>query len=214
MTKHLIAVLAVVAALTPTAHAAMPTYAGDLCEFFSYVDPTGGARTETGRLYGGPLAVADLPTMLGSAGEDVLGNPVSVRLDCTISADAVPIAATSGSGKVLVVAPPVPLAYSVDTNYLTMCSAVTITQLGGSPERYYWDYAANRFTTDPAATCYTYQFACPLSSENCGGGGPSTEEYVDLLVCPVFALVFPPEGDVVLPDPVGPIWDCPPYGNV
>lgn len=30
---------------------------------------------------------------------------------------------------------------------------------------------------------------------------------VDLIVCPIFAILYPPEGDI--PG----VWDCPPYGN-
>jgi len=56
---------------------------------------------------------------------------------------------------------------------------------------------------------------------------PSTEiqvppqEVIDLLVlitsipdpiiCPVLKGIFPPEGDIVLPEPIGKVWDCPPY---
>jgi hypothetical protein len=48
------------------------------------------------------------------------------------------------------------------------------------------------------------------SGEPCGCDDP----IIETLACAVFTEVFPPEGDVVLPDPVGAVWDCPPYGNV
>ena len=39
-----------------------------------------------------------------------------------------------------------------------------------------------------------------------------TETLIDSFICgPVLSVLFPPEGDIVLPDPIGKFWDCPPY---
>lgn len=204
MRKHLLAILAVTAALTPAAHAATPTYAGDVCGYAAYADPSIGDWE--GVLYGGPLVVADLPTMLPSAAEDLLSNPVAVTLDCTFKVDGVPVAATSGSGQVAVIAGPVVFRYYDDgTAHVELCSAVTITHLGGSPERYYWDDVANRFSADPAAPCYiqnSSDYSCPLAAGDDCGLHPDT---LDELICPELAKAFPPEGDIEG------VWDCPPY---
>jgi hypothetical protein len=40
--------------------------------------------------------------------------------------------------------------------------------------------------------------------------GQTTGDFIDTIICPVLALVFPPEGDVFLPS-IGKVWDCPPY---
>ena len=206
MTKRLLSLLAVVVALAPAAPARAwtPTFAGDLCTFSASQGPT--MDTWDGVLSGGPLAVAGLPTMLPAAEEDLFANPVTVSLSCTLGLDGIAtVATTSGTGEVVVVAPPTPFSYVADDPmYFEMCSAVTVTPLGGPTERYYWDYAANRFSVDPAAPCYISSWACP-ESDPCSG--PDLIEYVDLLVCPKFALLFPPDGDIEG------LWDCPPYGD-
>jgi len=40
---------------------------------------------------------------------------------------------------------------------------------------------------------------------------PAQAAPADPLLCPVLEAFFPPDGDIVLPDPIGLAWDCPPY---
>jgi hypothetical protein len=56
----------------------------------------------------------------------------------------------------------------------------------------------------------SYSLIC-VAVDGCNAfhtGGGDTGLLIDSIVCPIYAVVFPPEGDI--PG----IWDCPPYGNV
>jgi hypothetical protein len=75
----------------------------------------------------------------------------------------------------------------------------------GADPPLYWDDQAGAWSTDAGAWCAQVD----RGGEPCG-----CDPWLDDAICPVLAEPFPPEGDVVLPPPVGAIWDCPPYGNV
>lgn len=79
--------------------------------------------------------------------------------------------------------------------YVNLCTELRVA---GEPPLY-WDDDAEDWSGDPDVACYIPP-----------DGGPDPEpieRLLDQLVCPVLALVYPPEGDI--PG----VWDCPPYGN-
>ena len=223
---------AVVAVVLPgaPAHAGRPDLAGQFCSFSSIVDPAGDGDRQVGYLEGGPLAAADLPAVDlfddPTLTWDVLGNPVSVTLTCSIHVGAANMthagaaaASASASGVTVVAVPPTPISYVAAVDELVaLCTEVVVTDRRGETHHLYREPGTGTFSTDPDSSCAG---AVCLSLE-CGPLGPVMEaldlanrvlvELVDPAVCPQLAAVFPPEGDVDYPVLGGPFWDCPPYG--
>jgi len=119
------------------------------------------------------------------------GVPVQARLSCKIKVDgtdATPTFTYSGTG---VIAGADQLSY-VGSNdaHITLCQKVD-----DEP----WDCAPAPWLRIPVQEIidFLYLYVIPTMP--------------DPLTCPVLAALFPPQGDVVLPEPIGLLWDCPPY---
>ncbi|MDQ1711085.1 MAG: hypothetical protein QOE45_535 [Frankiaceae bacterium] len=208
--KTVVAVAAAAALFLPAVPAvAVPRQRGLGCGYNSAPDWTGPPDTELAIINGGPFVVADLPradwpgTDPTAPGIDPLANPVSATLTCTIRQGGYVthvspvLAAASASGTGVVVVPPT-LVHITGSPSSTwgICTALDVTDAHGTTAHLYWDTARAQFGTDPSAVCFERY---------------ESDEFLEGLVCPVLAEAFPPRGDVVLPDPIGKVWDCPPY---
>jgi hypothetical protein len=194
--KLALATLALVplAVLTGPARAATdPT--GFLCGFTSHVDPTDltGAR-QVGELDGGPLAIVDES-----------GAPLTGRLSCTVQvgladsrhADPDAARATGPETTGVVVVPPTPVTFPTSPDgWYHVCAEVAIT--GGAT--LYWDTSNDptvegHWSTDPVtARCEQV----PPPGPDCRRCPPAWEPewIVESILCPVTALVFPPDGAI------------------
>jgi hypothetical protein len=180
--------LLVLPVATPPALAAEPL--GRPCAFTSATDPQ-VEGSQTGGLVGGPLLVT---------GDD--GLPAEADLFCTVQvnspthagADSV-MCETDGTAVVVLGCTATYATQTGDNVYL--CTAVWLYWHGHIG--WYWDADSSTWSTDPNVPC---ALATSLQTPDLGE--------VDPLVCPVLALVFPPEGDIGVPV-AGKIWDCPPY---
>jgi hypothetical protein len=168
---------------------------GLICQFASVEDPTAEPGTQSGQLSGGPVVLLD--------GANA---PESGTLTCSIQVDN-PIPGGSGpsvsghSTGVFTAGPAVVNYVAPATSNVYLCSSFTDDS---DSLTYYFQEATGTWTTTAADA------PCGLAE---GSNDPSeTDILIDSIVCPVLAIVFPPTGDVVLPDPIGKVWDCPPYG--
>ena len=146
-----------------------PGAAGFTCGFSSSDDPTGTVAnpgTQVGEIDGGPIAVADLPTVDDSVTPpdvswDFAGNPASGTISCALQvggtgvyaeADAV---SASASGTVVVYLPPTLISYQAGaTDPVWSCTTWTLTDAHGDSETIYLDDATGEFSTDAStATC-------------------------------------------------------------
>ena len=167
------------------------TPSGVLCGFTSVTDPTvENGQTQTGEIDGGPVGDPSKPA-------------ATVTLTCTIQvgaangthagADAVSL---SGTGTGVATVGGAATYISPEGQPVFMCSQVTV-----NGTTYYWDDAAGDWSFSSSAPCseaiQQEIFPGPLAP------------VIDLL-CPILALIFPPEGDIVLPSPIGTLIDCPP----
>jgi hypothetical protein len=151
---------------TGTARADAPTGVGSLCGFASSDDRTGAVGQpgqQIGEVYGGPVAVADLPASLDPVFWDEFGNPASGTITCAIQvggtgayADA-DGASASASGTVVVYLPPTEITYfnfAAPPDPVWLCTTWTLTDGHGDTDTLYHDYSTGRWTTDPyAAQC-------------------------------------------------------------
>jgi hypothetical protein len=191
-----VAGLASTVATTP-ARADAPTTHGLICQFATVADPTAEAGTQSGELSGGPVLLT------GADGT----TPETGTLTCRVQVDQPRHAGTgpsvSGHGTGVLTAGPSVINYTAAaTSNVYLCSEFTDDSDGVT---YYWDDYRSEWSLDATVACG------PTLPED---PGPSPEPIlIDSIVCPVFAVVFAPEGDIVLPDPIGAVWDCPPYGN-
>ena len=186
---------------TVPAHAAVDDPFGLICQFASVTNPTQEAGHQTGQVSGGPLFLLDSTTNLPGSGT------LTCRVQVTTSNHTGTGPAVTGHGTGVVTAGPSLLDYTAGPlDFVYLCGEFTDDSDGTT---YYWDdtnsvWAAN----DPTV-------ACGLADSPGSGGGDDPllpiEELIDSIICPVLAIVFPPEGDIVLPDPIGKVWDCPPY---
>jgi hypothetical protein len=110
----------------------------------------------------------------------------------------------SGHGTGVLTAGPAVINYTVsDTSNVYLCAEFTDDTDGLT---HYWDDHLSEWSLDATV-------ACGLSIPDNPSPTP-LPLLMDSIVCPLFAIVFPPEGDIVLPEPIGAVWDCPPYGNI
>lgn len=190
---------ALVAAFGPVianvpAHAAVDQPVGAGCRFERATEPAADTGMRTGELSGGPLVLVDSTTHLPGAG----------TLTCRVQANVGDHTGTGGAsisahGRLVVLTPPVQVtivATYADNVYV--CTAFTDDSDGTT---YYFDDEAQRWSTDPGVACDLVIEATPDDEP-----GPF-QQRVDAIVCPLLAVVFPPEGDVAA------VWDCPPYDN-
>ena len=195
----LVAVAALVSTATP-ARADAPITNGLICSFATIIDPTAEEGVQSGQLEGGPVLFTT-----GTSGNE----PQQGTLVCRIQVeDAFTADHDGGSGPTVSghtnaagVAVAVPQIISIQrtgTQNVFLCSEFVDDASGIT---YYWDDDLSEWST--LSTVH-----CGLSVTGDDGSGPSDLEIlIDSIICPVLALVFPPEGDI--PG----IWDCPPYGN-
>ena len=188
---------------------------GRRCEFSSVTDPTvenGG--TQIGYIRGGPIGQPDNPT-------------ASVEIICTIQVGSNIHNSTSNDtyrctdgpsmgtdttfcGPVIYPSPPDQPVY--------LCTEVRIS----GKETFYWN-AINPTPTPPAPSGSWSHDPNSFCNEAIrqeilpGPLGPVLDlifntvndiliDEVDPRICPILAVIFPPEGDIP------PLWDCPPYG--
>jgi hypothetical protein len=171
---------------------------GALCTLVSTSDPTADRGTETGVLVAGPLVLDDGDTPPGLVNGHVVCT-VQVNEERHSGTNAATVTgvelpeATAAAGTV---------SYRADwSDTVYVCTAVVI---GG--QTWYYDEPNNgvdllkrdRWLTTPNAEC-------GLATDTNADALTPVMDLVDAVVCPVLALVFPPEGDVAG------VWDCPPY---
>ncbi|MDQ1711084.1 MAG: hypothetical protein QOE45_534 [Frankiaceae bacterium] len=205
---RIVIVVAAIAALVIPGVPAVATSdpGGVSCGFSWGLEPGGPPDEQLVIIQGGPLVVAELPrgdwprTEPTDPGWDALANPVSATLTCSMrsgSTYASPaFASVSGSGTGVVIIPPTAATY-ISSYPGYPCAEVELTDAHGTVTHLYFDDRAREFTTDPSVPCYVER---------------SLEDPIDERVtCPVLEEAFPPEGDVIAPDPVGKLWDCRPY---
>lgn len=199
-TKALVAGAVLAALLPGPAQAAAPDAEGVLCGFASTGHPT-DAGVQVGEIDGGPLAVANV--------DDAFAQPVTATLTCAIhvgwgnlthaGSDAVSASAT---GNAVVTLPPTVVSYKYDPytfEVIAVCTELAVTDGHGDTYHLYYDGFREEFSSSPNVECQWAWGEPPPPP-------PPIWERVDAIVCPIFAVVFPPYGDI--PD----IWDCPPYG--
>jgi hypothetical protein len=137
------------------------------------------------------------------------GTAVPVELVCTIQVgapahagpDAVAVRA-SGPGAAIV--PPTLVTFEAAPEQdVILCTEVRVTTSSGV-RALYWDDFAEEWSDSPDVGC------TDLAPDYDGDPVQPYLELLDTVVCPVLAIVFPPEGDVTGPV-LGKVWDCPPY---
>jgi hypothetical protein len=169
---------------------------GLICQFASVKDPTAEAGTQSGQLSGGPLVLV----------KDDLSGPGTGTLTCRVQINTLDHTGSgpsvSGHATGLVSAGPAVINYvAADADNVYLCGEFTDDADGTT---YYWDDDNSEWSTSASVPCGLAE----------GSGDPTPIDIlIDSIVCPIFAIVFPPEGDIVLPEPIGAVWDCPPYGN-
>lgn len=184
-------------AAVPPALADIPAQTpGLLCQFATFMDPTAAPGTQVGELSGGPALLTEQDGV----------TPESGTLTCRIQLDEATHAGTgpsvSGHGTGVVTAGPGTVTW-VEPPFTNVHLCTEFTD-DSDAVTYYWDDSVGAWSTDINSRCDGFQDP-PRD--------PEPDTLLDAIVCPVLAQAFPPEGDVVLPV-VGPVWDCPPYGNV
>jgi len=209
------ALVAVAVVATPlSAHAETTTYAvtqelattggtpfgatGLTCGMVAVTDPTAEPGTVTGEVHGGPVA-SSMPVN-------------AVTIECSVQVNspfhrfgtAEDDNDAAQGGPVADVLPPTLVSFTAaggDIVYLC-------TEWHEGDTRWYYDDlnagGIGAFITTPDEAHCTIATSLPVPET-----GPVGHE-LDPLLCPVLAIVFPPEGDVVLPV-AGKVWDCPPY---
>ncbi len=216
-----------VAVVPPAARANGPTLGGALCRYETVVVQS-APDYDIGVVTGGPIAAATLVTFLEGGYRDLMANPVSVTLICSVRTGVTgftyadpPEASVSTSGPAVAVVPPTPLTiYRPFTEYLgTACTEVVLRDAYGATQHLYWDTWAQQFSTDPGTSCAVV--SCPASARSydpCHGASDDVLDAVvgvlddaDDILCSELAHVYPPDGDVWVGDVF--IWDCPPYAT-
>ena len=174
------------------AQADAPETVGVICAFAPLVDPSPQEGTRLAELSGGPVLLTEADGVTPARGT------VICRIQVYGSTQG-PNVAARGTGAF--VANPAVVRYAADDwDYVFLCSEFVDDKDG---VRYYWDDELGEWSTSPATPCSL------TNARSASDDDPEPIEYViDSVVCPIFALVFPPEGDIER------VWDCPPYGNV
>ena len=202
--RRIVLVLLSVAALVGTPAVADPPGATDgvLCYSADVRDDDAGDDTYEGVLGGGPVVIRREDGMLES-GMLVCRLQVGVRNHDGSGPEV------SAFGPGVFSGAPSSITYSTKDNDPTdgdpvyLCSEFQLDFF----TKYYWDSAARRWSTNSSVPCLKAFGSYDPNAE------PSpTQVFLDSILCPILAIVFPPEGDIVLPV-IGTIWDCPPYGN-
>ena len=184
-----LAVAGVLSTATP-ALADPPIADGLLCQFASIQDPLDPGM-QTGEFSVGP---AHLTEADGTTPEDG-------TLVCTIQVDVSdhtgdgPAVHAHGTGWFGGQPYPFYLTSYEDGANVYLCAEFTDDS---DNVTYFWDDSLGEWSTDITVPC----------GRATGSTEPGEEKkYLDSLVCPILAILFPPNGDV------GNVWDCPPYDD-
>ena len=192
---HVAAALSVVVCFGtsgPPAHAEGPVTDGLLCGASEMLDPSPQRGTMRVEVDGGPVLLTEADGVTPARGTLVCRIVVSEHWNAHL--DAGTDVAGRGTG-VLTAGPAVVRVASDWWGDVFLCTQF-VDDRGGVT--YYWNDWPGEWSTDPAVPCAVYDVSEP---------DDGLELLVDSIVCPFFALLFPPEGDVPS------VWDCPPYGN-
>lgn len=189
----LLAALGLLVSLAPQAQAA-PAPKGLSCGMAAaWTSATSPPYQFTAVVWGGPVAMPDSnPTIVYSG-----------RLTCTIQQNAnsrhmdPDLCNVPGANAVVATAGPTLCGWNggqFDVYWLCtrldVIGGGTLYKSGGS------------WTTNAAADCDpAISVVCDSSTLPCG----LKQSFLDPLLCPIFAIFFPPQGDI------GIFWDCPPY---
>ena len=195
MRKLLIAGLVAGTALTfaPAAYAA-PDPSGILCGFSSTTDPQ-VEGSQTGEVDAGPILLGDDtdPTVVYSGSVTC-----TIQVNAATHAGADACAVTGPNGTAVIAAAGTCTYATTSGDNVYLCTQVNID---GGPTLYFADsndpLVEGEWSTDPNSACGLATSVDP---------GPIGGE-LDPLLCPILAILFPPEGDILN------IWDCPPYNN-
>jgi len=192
----LLVAAALVVAFAPAAHAA-PHPQGTTCGLAAVDDDTLTApNTFTGVLFAGPLTLRDnLNPLVVYSGSIRCSIQVNSPLHSGVDQCA---AAGLLSGGVAVLDPSFCSYAAGPSDSVYVCTQVDI--LGG-PTLYH--DAGGGWTTNANNPCnqVTAVVQCDPSTLPCA----VKVSLLDPLLCPIFAIFFPPQGDI------GIFWDCPPY---
>ena len=190
----LLAATSLVSTATP-AVADPPIVDGVLCGFATVIDLSAEEGTQSGVLWGGPVLLTERNGITPETG--TLLCRVQVVDSFTSNHDgAGPYVDDDGPRGVFLAGPQIITIQRTGTQNVFLCAEFVDS---GIP--YYWDSASQNWSTSS-------NVPCDLSITGDGGDGPrDIEVLIDSIVCPLVALLLPPEGDI--PG----IWDCPPYGN-
>ena len=188
------------------------TPVGRLCSFWSVTDPTvEGGQTQTGEINAGP--VTD-DTQVGATITVTCTIQVGAANSTHADTDAVACAST-GTGAVSVACQASYVSPEGQPVYL--CTEVTVH----GTTTYYRDSVAGTWSSSPSVSCEDaamQQIHTKTLSDLIPQLAPVVDqlaqqvlsEVVQPTICPVLAVLFPPEGDVVLLPAHGTIWDCDP----
>jgi hypothetical protein len=177
---------------------------GRRCSFGSTTNPGAEPDTQTGQIQAGPAVIND-----GGTPPGVHSGHFVCTIQVSASTHAGPDAASvTGPDTTGVIAAQGQVTYTAgDDAPVYLCTEIVV-----DGQSWYYDDptvvgATGTWTTSSSASC-------GLATSLDPGNDPTVlaiEGLIDAIICPVLAIVFPPEGDVTLPDPVGKVWDCPPY---
>ena len=170
------------------AEAAPPTTNVRRCSFASVSDPQ-VEGSQTGEVNGGPILIGDQTGHLICT--------IQVNAPTHAGADSCSVTGPESTGAVAAAGTCTYATADDDNVYL--CTEVNI---GGVS--WYLDDSAN--TPGVGTWSASADVACGLATNF---KTPNGEE-IDPLICPYLDDFFP-GGDIVLPDPIGLFWDCPPY---
>jgi hypothetical protein len=173
---------------------------GVLCWFASLTDPSAEAGTQTGEITAGPAVIDDRATPPGvHSGHFVCTIQVGAANGTHAGADA---AVVTGPESTAVIAAGGTVTYNAPYyEPVWLCTEIVV-----DGQSLYFDdpndpTVNGSFSTSSSA-------ACGLAIDE-GTDDPTITaigELIDSIICPVLAIVFPPQGDI--PG----VWDCPPYG--
>ena len=191
--RALAVVVSAAAALVPLGpgRAAAGEPAGADCGFASVEWP--GSTRQVGELDAGPILLDD----------DVAAPAASGTVTCRLlvggwrHVDPAAVTVTSEPGARVVYVPPTRIEYeNPGSDDVYLCTRVDVAGRGPL----YLDSERDVWSADPYVPC-----GAAWGNDPDPDPSPGLEPYVDMVVCPVLAVAFPPQGDV--PG----IWDCPPY---
>lgn len=159
---------------------------GLTCGFVGAIDPTLGGYSHTGEIFGGPV------TGLPDARKKIIQIHCSIHLASGWRhSDPAVWERWAAHPEVIALAPTYTTFSAAVGNSPYLCTRVAV-----GPRVYYWNGEASAWSDSPNVPCALMITQDPVPFEN--------------EVCPVTALLLPPEGDISLTGPVYvDLMDCP-----